>query len=228
MNALRNYVVLAILCLAISACGDVVKSSEMKIIEAESSLMIYNGVTQAFNKDGQVVGQVTLVGQAKMPSQTVTTQQVPVMAAAPAAPPRPVYSRDCRAAKAVPRTPPCTPPAKTEMQTVVTTSTTYPGPEVLASTGGGGPSTGHSVAAAIPGALAGVAASAVAPGVKIAVNAVAKGGKMIQGGQQQGQETNNKLVGINENNNTNVLKPTTISGSSSSASGTGVGVAASN
>jgi len=163
MRTVRNFAVLAMVCFAISACGTVMKSSEMKVLEAESSLFVYNGVTQGVNKDGQVGVQLTLIGQAKAPSQTVTTQQVPVtVTTQAAAPQRPVYSRDTRAAKAVPRTPPASPPVtKTEMQTVVTTTTTFRGPEVLASTGGGGPSTGHSVAAAIPGALAGVGSAAV-------------------------------------------------------------------
>jgi hypothetical protein len=214
MKSLNNFAVLAMVCLAISACGTVTKSSEMKILEAESSLMVYNGVTQGVNKDGQVGVQLTLVGQAKYPVQTTVTKQVPVTAVTdqPSTPQRPVYSRDTRAAKAVPRTPPAAPlVTKTEMKTVVETTTTYRGPEVLASTGGGGPSTGHSVAAglsySVPAAAGFVAGNAVAPGTNIAVNAVAKGGKMTQG---QGQVSNS--LNVNRNSNS------TTSGSSSSSS----------
>jgi hypothetical protein len=161
MKKFQIYAVMAIFCLGVSACGSVQKSHEMDVKSMSSDLVNYNSIAQGVNKDGQVGVQLTLVGQAKYPTQTIVTRQIPVQVTSRAASPpkRPVYGR---AAKAVPRTPPpCVPVTKTEMKTVVEATTTYRGPEVLASTGGGGPSTGHSVAAAIPGAVAGVGAAAV-------------------------------------------------------------------
>jgi len=239
MKTLRSFVALAILCLTIAACGSVQKSHEMDVKEAQTDLMKYNSVAQAFNKDGQVVGQVTLVGQAKAPSQTVTTQQVPVtVTTQAAASQRPVYNRDCRAAKAVPRTPPASPPmAKTEMKTVVTTTTMlYRGPEVLATVGGGGPSTGHSVAANIPGAIGSVGSAAVGgyffkEGMRALrpdqTNINQSGGGAYQTqGQRQCQSTNNRNTNINPNTNVNSINA--VSGSSSSSSSTAGAAAASN
>jgi hypothetical protein len=152
---MRNLGILALLIVILmsaSACSVAIKDSgETTLKSFESDIMRYDSVNQASNKDGIVNNMHTLVGQAKYPAQTTVTKQVPVTVPGYAqAPPKKRHYG--RRAKAVPRTPPPCPP-KTVMKTVVETSTTYRGPEVLATSSANGPSTAHDVAAGLAVAI---------------------------------------------------------------------------